>query len=344
MLNPQFTITNDILSYISQIEAAKQIIENAPMVPAWERKFQHAAEVRTIHYSTKIEGNKLELDDAEKILDGKDVKSIRQRDIREISNYREVVEYIGTLKDRTIDENFILDIHGRIMDGLLPEEETGAYRTCEEALIDSRTNEVVFEPVKPEYISAEMNTLLEWYQNESDTVHPVLKAGILCYEIARIHPFTDGSGRTSRIVATYSLYSDGYDIKRFFSLEEYYDQNLDAYYQALESVEDNADDLTEWLEFFTKGLAVELERIKKKVLDLSRDVKLRQDIGQVALNERQIELINFMQEHGRVRNKDWQGMFPDVSDDTILRDLKDLKKKGIVQKRGRTKAARYELK
>ena len=171
-----------------------------------------------------------------------------------------------------------------------------------------------------------------------------MKAGIISYELVRIHPFTDGNGRTARLISTYSLYSKGYDIKKFFSLEEYYDQNLEEYYKAIESVEANDGDLTQWLEFFSEGLAKELQRIKDKVLGLSKDLKLKRDIGQVALSERQIKIIDFMQEHGSIKNKDWQDLFPDVSDDTILRDLKDLIKKKIIKKKGRTKAARYILK
>jgi len=139
------------------------------------------------------------------------------------------------------------------------------------------------------------------------------------------------------------LYADGYDIKRFFALEEYYDQNLDTYYKALASAEEEGDDLTHWLEFFTDGLAVELTRVKNKVLNLSRDVQLKNQVGQVALNERQIKLINFVQKKGHIKNQDWQKLFPDVSDDTILRDLKDLMKKRIIKKEGRTKSAQYIL-
>ncbi|MBN2015399.1 Fic family protein [Candidatus Dojkabacteria bacterium] len=344
MYKPIYNITNDLLKYISQVEAAKQIIENAPLIPAWERRFREEAEQRTIYFSTKIEGNKLDFDEAKRVLGGKKVQTFRRRDIKEIINYREVIEYMGRMRDTSINRENILKIHKKVMSGILPEDELGRFRTCKEALIDSSTHEVVFEPVEPEYIVGEIDALLEWLEKEGSKVHPVIKSGIILYEIARIHPFTDGNGRTSRILATYSLYSDGYDIKKFFSLEEYYDQNLEGYYKALASVEENDDDLTIWLEFFAKGLAVELDRIKKKVLDISRDVKLRKTIGQVALNDRQVRIINFMNKKGHVRNKDWQELFPLVSDDSILRDLRDLIDKGVVKKEGRTKAARYVLK
>ncbi|MFC1780222.1 Fic family protein [Patescibacteria group bacterium] len=344
MYKPVFTITNNLLNQISQIEASRQIIENAPLVPAWERKFREDAEERTIYFSTKIEGGKLDFNEAKRVIDGEKVKTIRRRDVKEIVNYRDVIEYIGKLKSKSITKKLIFTLHKKVMNGILPRKELGAFRECDEALVNSTTGEVVFEPVEAEYVESEIRNLLEWLEKEGGKVNPALKAGIILHEINRVHPFTDGNGRTSRILATYSLYLDGYDIKKFFSLEEYYDQNLQEYYDALSSVEENGDDLTGWLEFFTKGLAVELERIKNKILDISKDVRLKKDIGQVALNDRQIKIINFIQEYGGIKNKEWQDLFPLISDDSILRDLRDLINKKVVKKEGRTKAARYVLK
>lgn len=343
MFKPEYNITNKLLGYISKIEAAKQIIENAPLVPAWERRFQKEAEERTVYFSTKIEGNKLEREETKKVLRGEDLSTYRRRDILEVVNYRKVIDFIKGLEKKKIDKALIFQIHKRVMNKILPEDELGKYRECEEAIIDSKTYEVVTELIKPEYIEGEVEDLLVWLDGEAEKTNPIIKAGILLYEFVRIHPFTDGNGRTARILATFSLYSDEYDIKEFFSLEEYYDQNLKEYYEALESVEENEGDLSKWLEFFAKGLAEELERIKSKILDISRDVNLRKNIGQVALSDRQIKILNHIQEHGYIKNKDWQSLFPVVSDDTILRDLKDLIKKKVIKKKGRTKAARYIL-
>ncbi len=52
MYQPKFTITNKILSEIGRIEAAREIIENAPLVPAYEAKFRQEAIIRTVHHGT----------------------------------------------------------------------------------------------------------------------------------------------------------------------------------------------------------------------------------------------------------------------------------------------------
>ena len=54
MYQPKYTITNRILANIGKIEAAKEVIENAPLVPSFEKQFQSDAIVRTVHHGTHI--------------------------------------------------------------------------------------------------------------------------------------------------------------------------------------------------------------------------------------------------------------------------------------------------
>lgn len=59
MFYPVFTINNKILKNISDIEGSKAIIDEAPLIPAYEKQFQQEAIVRTVHFGTRIEGNDL---------------------------------------------------------------------------------------------------------------------------------------------------------------------------------------------------------------------------------------------------------------------------------------------
>lgn len=347
MFNPKFTITPNILKSISQIEVAKEIIENSPLIPTFERKFVNETRARVIHYSARIEGNPLELSDAKKIVEGREDEVVaRVRDIQEIINYRKTMDYIDKKTKakgaKNITERDILEIHALIMDRILPLEECGIYRDFKIGTKNSHTQEFSYIAPKPGLVKQQVKDFFDWLKsNKAEELHPVLKAGIVHYEIARIHPFSDGSGRTARVLATLSLYFDDYDIKRFFCLEEHYDQNAASYYKALQLVQKADGDMTKWLEYFSQGVAIELNKVKEKVQRLSKDQKLRRTVGQVALNERQEKIIEFLQEYGRIQNRDWQELFPDVSDDTILRDLKMLQREGVVRKQGVTKRACY---
>lgn len=346
MFNPVFSITNKILMSISKIEAAEEVIKHSPLLPLWEKQFKEDAIVRSAYHGTHIEGNKLAKDDAKDILEGRDVIG-RPRDIQEIINYRKVVEFIDDEAKRKIDkitEQLVKKIHRIITDKILDETSLGQFRSKQVIIRNSATGEVTFRPPPPLEVPFLMREFIYWVnRDDRDLIHPVIKAGIVHHELVRIHPFIDGNGRVARSLATLVLLLGGYDIRRFFSLEEYYDKDAVSYYQNLQKA--SAGDLSTWLEYFTTGAAIEFEKVKEKILKLSKDVKLKERFGgqQIYLTERQMKLIEYLQEVGFIQNQMFVSVFPDVSEDTVLRDLQDMIKKGLIKKVGSTKGARYVM-
>jgi len=210
---------------------------------------------------------------------------------------------------------------------------------------NSQTGEVSFRPPLAVEVPIQIEEFFNWLNRDNGReVHPVLRAGITHYELVRIHPFADGNGRVARAFALLVLLREGYDVKRFFSIEEHFDSNSEEYYGALQAVSQNKGDLTLWLEFFTKSLAIELTKIKERVRGLSIDFRWRDRLGrQIVLNEKQIKIIEWFADHDRITAKEAGELLPEVSDDTILRNIKDLLKKGVLKKRGITKNAYYVM-
>ena len=346
MFSPVFTISNKILTRIAKIEAAEEVIKLSPLLPLWEKQFKEDAIVRSTYHGTHIEGNKLAKDDAKDILEGRDVIG-RPRDIQEIINYRRVIEFIDEEAKKKIDkitELLIKKVHRIITDKILTPESFGEFRNKQVIVRNSATGEVTFRPPPPLEVPFLMREFLYWVnRDDRDSIHPVIKAGIAHHELVRIHPFIDGNGRVARVLATLILLLGGYDIRRFFSLEEYYDKDAVSYYENLQKA--SAGELTTWLEYFTGGAAIEFEKIKEKILKLSKDVKMKERFGgqQIYLTERQMKLIEYLTDAGFIQNQMFATVFPDVSEDTVLRDLQDLIKKGLIKKVGSTKAARYAM-
>jgi len=346
MFNPTFTITNAILKNIGQIEAAKQVIADAPLLPLWEKQFREDAIVRTAHHGTHVEGNQLNIAEAKDILHGLDIIG-RPRDVQEIINYRKTLALIEDEFDRQVEkitEMLIKKIHKIVVAHILPEEEMGEYRTKSVIIRNSQTWEVTFRPPESVEVPFLMREFVYWLNKTTeDDVHPVIKAGLTHHELVRIHPFIDGNGRVARAAATLILYLGNYDIRKFFSLEEYYDQDPISYYTFLQK--GSAGDTTAWLEYFTLGVAIEFDRIKQKILKLSKDQTLKSKLGgkQIFLTERQAKLIEYIQAVGYLQNQSFKEIIADVSEDTILRDIKELVDSGIVKKVGKTKAARYVM-
>jgi len=346
MFSPQYLITNKILNNISKIEAAEEVIRHSPLLPLWEKQFKEDAIVRAAYHGTHIEGNKLHKDEAKDVLLGKEIAA-RPRDIQEVINYRKVIEFIDDEAKKKIDkitEPLIKKLHKLVVYKILPEVQAGEYRTKQVIVRNSQTGEVTFRPPQAIEVQFLMREFIYWInRHEKDSVHPVLKAGIIHHELVRIHPFIDGNGRIARTLATLILLLGGYDIRRFFSLEEYYDHDVLSYYTSLQKA--SAGDLSSWLEYFTLGAAVEFERVKEKILKLSKDVRLKEKMGgkQIYLTERQVKVIEYIQEVGYLQNQSFPTLFPDISEDSVLRDVQDLTKKGLIKKIGSTKAARYVM-
>ncbi len=346
MYSPKYNISNKILRNIGTVEAAREIIINAPLVPSWEKKFREEAIVRTVHHGTHIEGNELNISEAERVLRGGEVVG-RARDIQEVINYRNVLRYLDSVggdEKKHFTEDMLKKVHRLTTDKLLDSRRCGVYRNTQVVVKNSISGEITFRPPPSLEVPYQVEDFLRWLNSlKKDDIHPVLKAGIIHYELVRIHPFVDGNGRVARSLATLSLFWDEYDIKKFFSLEEFYDRDAQSYYDALKSAESGM--LTSWLEYFTEGLAIELTRIKEKIQRLSTDIHLKQKLGgqQVFLNERQITIIEYIQRVGFIQNQVFGDLFPKMSEDTVLRDIHDLMKKGIIKKEGKTKAARYIL-
>lgn len=330
---------------VASLEAARQLIANASLIPSWERQFKEEAMIRQVYHSTHIEGNQLSFTEAQRVFQQTHTieAPVRDRDIQEIINYRNVVKYIDQYRIPQLDDQALCHVHRLIVDKLLPSQQAGAYRQVNVAIINNQTQEQVFQPPLANQVPALVTRFFDWLNSPACEELPApLKAGISHYELVRIHPFVDGNGRTTRVMAMLVLYQEGFD-KQFFCLDEYYDRDAASYYNALQTANES-NDLTHWLEYFLHGLAVEFNQVKERVIELSRDHALKKKVGQIALNDRQIKLLKFMEEYTQIANTDWQGIFPTVSDDTILRDLKDLMVKKLVKKKGKTKAAYYVLK
>lgn len=349
MYQPQYTITNKMLRLIGVIEASKEFIDHAPLLPYYEKKFQDDAMVRAAHFGTHIEGNELNLSQAERLLRGENVVA-RERDVQEVINYRKAMEFINNLhtgpQKEKIDESILNRLHAITVDRLLPPEKAGKFRQTQVVIRNSFTGEISFRPPEPGAVKEQIRELLAFINNTTkDDIHPLLKSGIVHYEFVRIHPFIDGNGRVGRCLSTLILYQEGYDIRKFFSLEEYFDKHAALYYEALQSVAQRNGDVTYWLEFFLEALATELIKIKEKVERISVDGKLKEKLGgaPLLLTERQLKIIEYIQSTGYLQNNAFKQLFPFVSEDTVLHELKGLISSGLVKKVGKTKAAKYVM-
>jgi Fic family protein len=213
----------------------------------------------------------------------------------------------------------------------------GEYRQVQNYVVNSATREVAYTPPPVHDVPILMRELVVWL-NEPGDVHPVLASGVAQFQLVHIHPFLDGNGRASRLLSTLCLYRAGYDFKRLFTISEYYDRDRSAFYRAIQSVRERGMDLTGWIEFFTEGLATQLDEVKARgERAIRRDVLARQH----GLSDRQALALGRVLDHGRLTIQDFAGLCPGVNRRTLQRDLRDMVEKGLLATEGQTNRLEY---
>ena len=344
MFKPNFRYTNKIVRNLTLIAEARAIVINAPLIPKWEVSLRRDALLRSAHSSTSIEGNPLSLEQVSELAAGRDIM-VRRKDKQEILNYLEALEKIPDFaKEINLKVDDFLKIHEIVTKETLenPGDE-GVFRNRQVYVVNGATGERVFTPPPTKEVPKLVKEFLDWFNSqESSEIDSVLEAGVTHYEIVRMHPFIDGNGRTARIMATLVLYERGFDVKRFFTLDDYYDKDRRSYYAALNKIDQNTLDLSEWLEYFTEGVMVSINAVKDKVIGFSKDIKILKERGQIALTEKQMKIVEWIIQNGKITNRDVRSMFK-ISDEGALKEIKKLLNLKVIKSQGKGRALHYVL-
>ena len=346
---PKYTITETILNNLTRIAAAREVIEQSPLVPKREASIRRQARLRNTHSSTAIEGNKLTLEQVEAIANGKDVLAT-DKDKKEVMNYLAALDAVQNFTERgQIHIRDILNIHKIISkDVLRDNKHSGAFRD-RQVFVGKRVfdgtgfkEEVEYMPPNTEEVPRLVKEFIEWLnQDKTWKTNPVLLAGITHYEIARIHPFIDGNGRTARLIATLILFLSGFDHRRLFALDDFYDRDRQAYYAALRTAQENNNDITKWLEYFTTGVAYSVNEVKEAVQKLGTRKK-QASKTQIALTDKQMRIVEYINTHGRATNKDLRRLFK-ISAQAIHKELAKLVEIKVIKSQGAGRSLYYIL-
>ena len=345
---PRFYITNAITAALAEIERTRGFLEAAPLTDEWVDAMRSEAFLLEAHHTTHIEGTRLTLKDADDLLAGRAVPGADPDDARELLNYRDAFAFVSSYlndgrasaRSAPITERLILEIHRRLEAGVRGGSAApGEYRRVQNYVINAATGETIYTPPPTEDVPVLMRQLVAWLNRPSD-IHPVIVSGLAQFQLAHIHPFLDGNGRTSRLLSTLCLYRAGYDFKRLFTLSEYYDRDRTAFYRALQAVRRAHRDMTGWIEFFTKGLATQLAEVKQRG---ERAIRQETLVRRRGLTDRQARALGHVLEHGRLTIAEYQMLYPELSRRTLQRDLRALVDKGLLRRREGTNRLEYVL-
>lgn len=273
---PRYTLTPATARSLMEIEAARAVVEQLPLPAAVQSEMRHRARVRATHYSTRIEGNRLTLAEAEEVLKSRTAHLHgRERDVGEVRSYWNALLRVEEWAARgdTLTEERIRRLHALVEGRSRPTP----YRDGQNTIRDSETGALVYLPPEAKDVPALMTGFVEWIGHaERERLPPPLIAGLAHYLFVTIHPYYDGNGRTARLLVTFLLQRSGYGLNGFFSLEEEHARDLAAYYGSL-AVHPHHNyyegretaDLTPWLGYFMEILAAVFTRAKEEVIRLA---------------------------------------------------------------------------
>ncbi|MEK7458298.1 MAG: Fic family protein, partial [Patescibacteria group bacterium] len=334
-------------STVAEIERLRTLVSRASILPELEIQLRFRATVEAVHSSTSIEGNPLNKQQVQKVLHG-EVVTAPDYAIQEVLNYKKALDWLNSREqsDEPIKVDDILHVHSILMDKLLPEEKTGHFRPGDVYIVDEIRNEetVRYTGPKAEDVPKLVSSLIQWISLQvKSSLHPILLAGLVHYLFVSIHPFSDGNGRTTRLLTYYFLKTWGYDFRGTLSLDTYYMQHQKQYYEALSRgniFDDRMQaDITPFLDFFTQGF---LETANH----LSQYIKVGKIINEeqkpLRLSQEELIILDYAYQFGSVTVKEAVEILS-IPKRTTQRRLIRLVEKDVLMMKGEGPATQYIL-
>jgi Fic family protein len=350
---PRYRITDAVAEALLDIGRARGAVESHSWSPLVEEEIRFKARLRSTHHSTRIEGNRLTLAEAEEVVQGRGVAFAgRQRDVAEVERYWNALAQVQEWAEQgsPITEELVRKLHAMVDKGA--RRRPTPHRLAQNFVTDSTTGHIIYAPPEAQDVPSLMADLVAWTSEATHKGTPAapIVAALAHYQFVTIHPFMDGNGRTARLLATLVLHRAGLGLRGFYSLEEYHARNLEEYYGQLATHPDHnyysgrADvDLTPWVEYFTRGVARVFGVAAAEALRLSAQGPTVEPDAVRALEPRARRVLALFAKHAEIRSGDVANLLaisPRAARDAIERWVAD----GLLEVANPSnKARRYRL-
>ncbi len=221
---PPFTITNEILSYVSSVsEKIGRItaVSNLAEKPHLRKNNR----IKSIHSSLKIEANSLTFGQVRDVINGKTVLG-EQKEIQEVKNAYAAYERFSEIDPYNIQH--LKQFHGIMTKYLV--EESGDFRSGEEGVFNG--DQCIFMAPPARLVPQLMDELFSWMNAARSEVHPLILSSVFHYELVFIHPFSDGNGRMARLWHT-AILAKWKPVFEYIPIESQIEKFQDEYYEAI---------------------------------------------------------------------------------------------------------------
>lgn len=322
-----------------------QLDYRGPIPRAWAGRLRRDLEAEAVAASTSMEGVPVTLEEVRRILAGDLPAETRESDAALVRGYRDAMSFVMRRADDAAfrwDRELLIGLHDRILAGNWGAG-AGRFRTTPAYVVDSRTSELRFQPPPPHDVPGLIDSACSIMQE--GLVHPTISAAWIHVAVAAIHPFKDGNGRASRVLASLAMYRGGFKLPEFTSLEEWWGRHLSDYYAAFRCLGETFDPTADVAAFIRAHMEAQLHQVR--ALDLRE--RVQQKIWAAVE-----EAVTAAGLDPRVANAVWDAFFgrsvtpryyrplADVSPATATNDLAAAVAAGILRPEGKGRSRRYE--
>ena len=197
----------------------------------------------------------------------------RKQPDKEVLNYRNAIIWgFENLKKLPVSSRLMLGIHKR----LVPDQAED-FRRTQNRISNSATGEVLYTPPEPQNVSKLLSNLEIFLNNEDDGFDPLLKCAMAHYQFEAIHPFTDGNGRTGRILMVLQLIQSNLLSLPILYISGYINKNRSEYYKLLKNVSAK-EEWTPFIEFLLNGYFIQAQETKMALVKLMTLLSETKDI------------------------------------------------------------------
>ena len=322
-----------------------QLDYRGPIPRAWAGRLRRDLEAEAVAASTSMEGVPVTVEEVRRILAGDLPPETKEQDVALVRGYRDAMSFVLRRADDAAfrwDRELLIGLHDRILAGNWGAG-AGRFRTAPAYVVDNSTGELTFQPPPPEDVPRLTDSACAVMQEGLE--HPAIGAAWIHVALAAIHPFSDGNGRASRVVASLAMYRGGFKLPEFTSLEEWWGRHLFDYYAAFRSLGETFNPTADVTPFIRAHMEAQLHQVR--ALDLRERVQQR-------IWTAVEEAVAAAGLEPRVANAVWDAFFgrsvtpryyrplADVSPATATNDLAAAVAAGLLRPEGRARSRRYQ--
>lgn len=258
-----------------------------------------------------------------------------------IYNNYVTIKQLDSFKDEPLSVDLLNRIHQTITEGTLNNPGTsGRFRTTddESIVIKDDQGNLLFEPPPAEEVVDRINELILFTNMENkqgEFIHPVVKAIILHFWLAYVHPFVDGNGRTARALFYWYMLKKNYWIMEYLSISQIILKSPTQYARAYLYSEMDDQDLTYFISYNLQVIRAGIEHLKKFLSERQERIKKYSEVFQKdqGFNLRQKVLLQHaLQHHGHLYSIQNHKNLHQITYQTARTDLLGLAQKGFLNK------------